>query len=340
MNENALPTLYLDERDQSLVVLDQTRLPGETAWLRLKNAPEVADAIRRLCVRGAPAIGAAAALGLYASAYRRVGEPDFYEGLEKDAALIAGARPTAVNLRWAVDRLMEKVRMIDEPERCIDVLKAEALAILREDEERNGRIGRHGESLIHDGDGILTHCNAGRLATAAHGTALAPIYEAARRGKKLRIYADETRPLLQGARLTCFELLAEGLDVTLQCDNMAASAMQKGLVQAVFVGADRIARNGDTANKTGTLSLAINARYFGVPFYVCAPTSTIDTHCETGADIPVEERDGAEITDLWFERPMAPRGVKTRNPAFDVTPWTLITAIVTEDGVLYPPFRF
>ena len=243
-----------------------------------------------------------------------------------------------MNLSWAVARMRRAVQGLSGAQACLDALKAEAKRMYEEDRETNRRIGRFGAALLEDGFGVATHCNAGRLATVDFRTALAPLYEAKEQGKRLRVYVDETRPLLQGARLTAFELLASGLDVTLQCDGMAASAMQQGLVQAVLVGADRIAANGDTANKIGTLPLAICARHFGVPFYVCAPFSTIDQACADGSHIPVEERDGSEITDLWYAKPMAPKGVKTRNPAFDVTPAGLISALVTERGVLYPPF--
>lgn len=333
-----IQTLYLDEEDQSLVVLDQTLLPGEIRYRRLRDAASVADAIGRLCVRGAPAIGVAAALGLYASAWTFRNEDDFAARLQEAAATIEAARPTAVNLSWAVARMRRAVQGLSGAQACLDALKAEAKRMYEEDRETNRRIGRFGAALLGDGFGVATHCNAGRLATVDFGTALAPLYEAKEQGKRLRVYVDETRPLLQGARLTAFELLASGLDVTLQCDGMAASAMQQGLVQAVLVGADRIAANGDTANKIGTLPLAICARHFGVPFYVCAPFSTIDQACADGSHIPVEERDGSEITDLWYAKPMAPKGVKTRNPAFDVTPAGLISALVTERGVLYPPF--
>lgn len=331
-------TLYLDEEDQSLVVLDQTLLPGEIRYRHLRDAASVADAIGRLCVRGAPAIGVAAALGLYASAWTFRNEDDFAARLQEAAATIEAARPTAVNLSWAVARMRRAVQGLSGAQACLDALKAEAKRMYEEDRETNRRIGRFGAALLGDGFGVATHCNAGRLATVDFGTALAPLYEAKEQGKRLRVYVDETRPLLQGARLTAFELLASGLDVTLQCDGMAASAMQQGLVQAVLVGADRIAANGDTANKIGTLPLVICARHFGVPFYVCAPFSTIDQACADGSHIPVEERDGSEITDLWYAKPMAPKGVKTRNPAFDVTPAGLISALVTERGVLYPPF--
>lgn len=333
-----IQTLYLDEEDQSLVVLDQTLLPGEIRYRYLRDAASVADAIGRLCVRGAPAIGVAAALGLYASAWTFRNEDDFAARLQEAAATIEAARPTAVNLSWAVARMRRAVQGLSGAQACLDALKAEAKRMYEEDRETNRRIGRFGAALLEDGFGVATHCNAGRLATVDFGTALAPLYEAKEQGKRLRVYVDETRPLLQGARLTAFELLASGLDVTLQCDGMAASAMQQGLVQAVLVGADRIAANGDTANKIGTLPLAICARHFGVPFYVCAPFSTIDQACADGSHIPVEERDGSEITDLWYAKPMAPKGVKTRNPAFDVTPAGLISALVTERGVLYPPF--
>ena len=260
---------------------------------------------------------------------------DFFAQFREKTAYLATARPTAVNLFWALKRM----------ERCAEEncslpiaelkarLAAEAEAIRQEDIAISRSIGAIGLTLLKDGCGILTHCNAGTLATAKYGTATAPMYAAHEAGMKFRVYCDETRPLLQGARLTAFELQNAGIDTTLLCDNMASSLMQKGLVDIVFVGCDRVARNGDAANKIGTSAVAILAKYYGIPFYVCAPSSTIDMSLESGAEIPIEERAAEEVTEMWYRERMAPEGVKVYNPAFDVTPHELITGIITEHGL-------
>ena len=253
------------------------------------------------------------------------------------------SRPTAVNLSWALKRMDGVVRASHEAGRSVpgilEDLKTEAEAIRNEDIAVCRKIGEYGLSLIGDGDGILTHCNAGRLAAVRYGTATAPIYLGQERGYHLRVFCDETRPLLQGARLTAFELSASGIDTTLICDNMSGMVMKNGWVDAVFVGCDRVAANGDTANKIGTSMAALAARQYGVPFYVCAPTSTIDMETLTGDDIVIEERKPEEVTEMWYEKPMAPKGIKVYNPAFDVTDHSLITGIVTEYGVARPPYR-
>lgn len=328
-------------RDDSLMLLDQRRLPTKTVYLTLRTAEEVWTAIRDLAVRGAPAIGIAAAYGLVLGV-RHVPEGDeagFWHELDRVVAFLATARPTAVNLFWALERMRKRAEA--ERGKPLAVVKAalldEARAIQREDAAVCRRIGEHLLALLADGMGILTHCNAGGLATAAYGTALAPLYLAKERGWRLRVFADETRPVLQGARLTAYELQQAGVDVTLICDNMAGWVMKQGWVQAVIVGTDRVAANGDVANKIGTYSLAVLAKAHNIPFYVAAPTSSIDLATPTGADIPIEERPAHEVTE-GFGRRTAPEGVAVYNPAFDVTPAELVTAIVTEHGIVRPPY--
>lgn len=323
----------------ALVLLDQTRLPVETIYLNLTTSEEVWASIRHLQVRGAPAIGMAAAYGLYLGI--RGSEADTYEGFLKElnekAEYLGTSRPTAVNLFWALDRI--KARVQREADRPVVGLKAavleEALAIQKEDAEVCRTIGEHLLTLLNDGMGILTHCNPGALATAAYGTATAPLYLAKERGWNLKVYADETRPVLQGARLTAFELQQAGIDVTLICDNMAAMVMSQGKVQAVIVGTDRVAANGDVANKIGTYGVAVLAQAHGIPFYVAAPLSSVDLETPTGADIPIEERPAEEITH-GLGKQVAPDDIKVYNPAFDVTPARYITAIVTETGIFKP----
>ena len=330
-------TVALDEERRQLVIIDQTLLPNEEKHLALDREEEIIEAIQKLRVRGAPAIGVAAAIGLYVCAYR-VPERDAVQWcmrIHEIGDRIAHARPTAVNLSWAVERML---RVLDHSAdsgiaQALSALHDEACRIRDEDIDTCARIGENGAALIRDGAGLLTHCNAGRLAAVRYGTALAPIYRAAEQGKRLKVYADETRPLLQGARLTAYELSDAGIDTTLLCDNMAASLMAQGKIDAVFVGCDRVAANGYAANKIGTLGVAILAKHFGVPFYVCAPTSTIDLSCPRGEKIVIEERAPSEVTYLWYSQPMAPDGIHVYNPAFDVTPHELITAIVTEKGV-------
>lgn len=330
-------SVALNEAGDAVVIVDQTRLPWEERFLTLRDEHEVYDAIARLCVRGAPAIGIAAAYGLYVS-YRRAGG-----GFGRIRDYLRSARPTAVNLAAALDR-MDRCHTAHAgqsfPE-ILEALRSEADAIKEEDVWMCRAIGEYGATLIdRPGMGILTHCNAGHFAVSRYGTALAPIYLAQSRGLRPRVYADETRPLLQGARITAFELKMAGVDVTLQCDNMASSLMRAGKIDLVFTGCDRVAANGDTANKIGTSALAILARYYGIPFYILGPTSSIDPATATGEDIPVEQRAPEEVTDLYFSRPVAPEGVKVYNPAFDITPAGLISGIVTERGIFRPPYDF
>lgn len=323
------------------MLLDQRRLPTETVYLELTRPEEVREAIRELAVRGAPAIGIAAAYGLYLGVRDVPGEDeeDFWETLNRTCDRLGTSRPTAVNLHWALRRMVRRAESLrGKPLSEIkEALLREAEAIRREDAEVCRRIGEHALSLLQDGMGVLTHCNAGGLATAAYGTALAPLYLAKERGWRLKVFADETRPVLQGARLTAYELKQAGIDVTLICDNMAADVMRRGWVQAVIVGTDRVAANGDVANKIGTYGVAVLARAHGIPFYVAAPTSSIDMETPTGADIPIEERPAEEVTQGFGKR-TAPEGVAVYNPAFDITPAEYVTAIITERGVIRPPY--
>ena len=333
-------TLKWDNGKLSLI--DQTLLPNETVYRHYDTVEGVWTAIQTMIVRGAPAIGVTAAYGMVISA--NLAPDDSYEAFfaqyKKDADYLATSRPTAVNLFWALDRMVAKAEALKHlPVASIkQELEQEAITIHREDEYINRRIGENLLSLLKDGDGVLTHCNAGKLATSAYGTALSPFYLAQERGVKLKIYADETRPRLQGSTLTAYELFESGLDVTLICDNMAAIVMSQGKINAIIVGCDRVAANGDTANKIGTFSVSILAKHFGIPMYIAAPTPTIDMNCPTGKDIPIEERDSTEIT-CTFGKWTAPKGIKTYNPAFDVTPAEHLTAIVTEKGIVYPPFN-
>lgn len=338
-----IPTVTLDEEKCELVLIDQTLLPDKCELLHLSAPEDVYDAIRRLAVRGAPAIGVAAAIGLYVTA-ERFSETEyeaFMAHFRQVKEYLASSRPTAVNLFWALDR-MERTAA-----ECAGLplpqlkrrLHGEATAMLAEDADVCRRLGEHGLTLVQDGAAILTHCNAGQLATARYGTALAPMYVGAERGMKFRVYCDETRPLLQGARLSAYEMTSIGMDTTVLCDNMAASLMHAGKIDAVFVGCDRVAANGDAANKIGTLGVAILAKHFGVPFYVFAPTSTIDRACPTGHNIVIEHRNPDEVSTLWYAKKMTPEGVNIYNPAFDVTDSSLITAFVTEHGIVSPPYN-
>ncbi len=336
-------TLALDEGERALVIIDQTRLPGRTELLHLKTQEEIWEAIRKLKVRGAPAIGDAAAIGMYLAALEAEGaeEADFFQHLREARAYLDSSRPTAVNLMWATER-MERAAEGAKGQgvaAILEVLRREALRIKQEDMDICEKIGEYGLSLVKKGDGLLTHCNAGQLATAKYGTATAPMYLGQKKGYGFKVFCDETRPLLQGARLTAYELQSAGLDVTLICDNMASTVMKNGWVQAIFVGCDRVAANGDAANKIGTSGVAILAKHYGIPFYVCAPSSTIDFSAQTGADIPIEGRPGEEVTELWYRERMAPKDVKVFNPAFDVTEASHITAIITEWGILRAPYE-
>lgn len=329
-------------QDEALSLLDQRLLPEETIYLRLTTPQSVWEAIRELKVRGAPAIGIAAAYGVV------LGVKDFTGTVQqwgtevnRHAEYLATSRPTAVNLFWALDRMKARAEqltsIVSTPVEATEALLAEAQLIQAEDEATNRMIGEHALTLFEDGMGVLTHCNAGGLATAKYGTALAPFYLALEQGIHLKVFADETRPVLQGARLTAFELQQAGVDVTLICDNMAGHVMSKGWIQAVIVGTDRVAANGDVANKIGTYSVAVLAKAHGIPFYVACPLSTIDLSTPTGADIPIEERHSDEVS-IGFGKRTAPQGVAVYNPAFDITPNELVTAIITEKGILKAPY--
>ena len=335
-------TVAMDDARSALVIIDQTRLPGEVHILSLTEQKDIWEAIYLLKVRGAPAIGVAAAIGIYLAAkgINAKHYDDFYAQFKQAKDYLATARPTAVNLFWALDR-MEQV-VLDNKHKSVDELKRllhdEAVAIREEDVRVCRSIGEHGLTLIKDGDGILTHCNAGQLATTKYGTALSPIHLGVERGMHFKVFTNETRPLLQGARLSAFELHSNGVDTTVICDNMASQVMKNGWVQAIFVGCDRVAANGDACNKIGTSGVAILAKHYGIPFYVCAPTSTIDMTIAHGDDIPIEERPAHEVTEMWYKQRMAPEGVKVYNPAFDVAENGLITAIITEYGIARAPY--
>ena len=341
---NDLKTLrWIGDVDGRLRLIDQTLLPVEFTEIECPDVETVWEAIRVLRVRGAPAIGIAAAYGACLGLQTVAGaeEATFFERLDEVTDYLAQSRPTAVNLFWALKRLKDKAQALrgsKSPDEITAALLAEARAIHEEDRRMCREIGRHGATLLADGQGVLTHCNAGGLATADYGTALAVFFSAAESGKTLHIYADETRPLLQGARLTTWELQQRGLDVTLICDSMAAQVMREGRVQAVITGADRIAANGDAANKIGTYGVALLAAAHGIPFYIAAPTSTFDLSIANGDAIPIEQRDPREITH-GFGRQTAPDGVKVYNPAFDVTPARLIAALICERGIIRPVTR-
>ena len=313
---------------KTLYLLDQTRLPVEEVWLPYTDYRPVADAIRTMVVRGAPAIGVAAAYACCLAALAG-------EDLEEAKAVLAASRPTAVNLFWALERMAQTAKSCGgDPEALI----AEAVAIHQEDVEMCKAMGLYGSAVVPEGANILTPCNAGALATGGYGTALGVIRAAHEQGKVNMVYADETRPLLQGARLTAYELVADHIPATLIADNMAASLMAKGKIDLAVVGCDRMAANGDFANKIGTYSVAVNAHFHGVPFYVALPCSTIDLSIPDGAGIPIEERDKNEVRTLYGVQ-TAPAEVDVYNPAFDVTPHSLVTGIITEKGVIYPPFQ-
>lgn len=334
--------VHLGDDLTSVVILDQALLPGRVEYLTLRTPEEMFEAIRLLRIRGAPAIGICAGYCLAALAEQRkdLESTQFGAELHRLAQYLNSSRPTAVNLSWALNRLGRCAHTMSgaAPAAVAAALREEALAIHREDIAMCKAISEHGLTLIHDGDGVLTHCNAGPLATSQYGTALGPILLGTERGMNFHVFADETRPLLQGARLTSYELHKAGVDVTLICDNMASMVMKNGWVNACFVGCDRVAANGDTANKIGTSGVAILAKHYGIPFYVLGPTSTIDLDCPIGDNIQIELRDPEEIRSKFYAQPMAPAGVKCYNPAFDVTDHTLIAGIVTEKGICRPPY--
>ena len=323
-----------------LRLIDQTKLPVEEVMVDCSTVEQVWEAIKVLRVRGAPAIGVSAAYGVVVGTQkvRAAERTEFDTEFLRVADYLAESRPTAVNLFWALDRLKSLLATLDgqSSEAAHDRLLKEAVAIDVEDKQMCLDIGRHGSALLAAGTGVLTHCNAGGLATAGDGTALSLFFAAAREGKKLHVYADETRPLLQGARLTAWECQRRGVDVTVICDNMAAQVMKEGRIQAVVTGSDRIAANGDAANKIGTYGVALLAKAHGIPFYVAAPSSTFDLSLATGDEIPIEQRSREEVAE-GFGKVTVPEGVSVYNPAFDVTPHELIAAIVTERGLIQPP---
>ena len=342
-NITDLKTVRLRDDLNAVVILDQTRLPAEESYLELSSAEEIWDAIYKLKVRGAPAIGVAAAYGIYVCSrqIQAASFDEFYTEFHRIKEYLAGARPTAVNLVASLER-MEKVvldNVSTTVSTLVELLHDEAITIREEDAAACRRIGEYALSLLRPGMGILTHFNAGHLDFSDYGTALAPVYLGEERGYGFKVFADETRPLLQGARLTAYELHRAGVDVTLICDNMASSVMQKGWVQAVVVGCDRVAMNGDVANKIGTSGVAVLARHYGIPFYVLGPTSTIDKQCPDGKSIIIEERAPEEVSEMWYTHRMTPDDIHIYNPAFDVTSHELVTAIITEKGIAYPPFE-
>lgn len=337
-----IDNVRLSDDGAAVRILDQSLLPNETVYLDLQTPEELYEAIATLRVRGAPAIGIFAGYALYVLALQSKADnyADFLAECRKNRDYLNSSRPTAVNLRHMLDRVLGVVQSMP----CADIASIQtamgqmAKAIHEEDIAMCTAISEYGLSLVKAGDGILTHCNAGPLATSRYGTGLGPLFLAQERGIPLHAFCDETRPLLQGARLTAYELQRAGIDCTLICDNMASLVMKQGKINACFVGCDRVARNGDTANKIGTSGVAILAKYYGIPFYVLGPSSTIDFTCPDGDHIPIELRDGAEIKEKFFSKPSSLPEVKCYNPAFDVTDHTLITAIVTEKGICYPPF--
>lgn len=328
-----------------LYLLNQTLLPQQTQIDKMTCAEDVWQAIYNLKVRGAPAIGVAAAYGICVAMkpFLELALPAFVLEMKRQVDYLDSARPTAVNLKWALDRMLNLVKYaveqgtVTHAAQLYAYMVDQAQQIHKEDIQLCQRIGQHGHKLIQSGMGVLTHCNAGSLATTGIGTATAPMYVAYQQNIPFRVYADETRPLLQGSRLTSWELQQSGIDVTLITDNMAATLMSQGLIDLVIVGSDRVAANGDIANKIGTLSVAINAHYFGIPFYVAFPSTTVDLDTATGKDIVIEERESKEVTQIG-NQVTAPEGIQVRNPAFDVTPAHLITGFITEQGILKPPF--
>jgi methylthioribose-1-phosphate isomerase len=342
VNNRYVENVRLNDDGTAVIILDQTLLPNETKYLELSKAHDLFDAIVSLKVRGAPAIGIFAAFALYvlAGQSKAIDHKGFQADVLRYGAFLDSARPTAVNLSRQLQRMEKLVSGMDglSIQMILRSMREEAEIIQREDIEICRAISEYGLTLIQSGDGVLTQCNAGPLATSRYGTALGQILLARERGIDLNVYCCETRPLLQGARLTTYELSNAGIDCTLICDNMASIVMNEGKIDAVFVGCDRVARNGDVANKVGTSGLAILAKHYGVKFYVFCPSPTIDHGCMTGADIEIEERQPDEIKEMLFKQPVAPPGVKCYNPAFDVTDNSLITAIVTEKGICKAPY--
>ena len=341
-NVTHVDNVKLSDDGKSVVIIDQTQLPNRMITLTLNRAEDCFDAIASLKVRGAPAIGIFAGYAMYVLSrqYEDLPYESFAEKFHEQKEYLNSSRPTAVNLSWALNRMEGIVRGNAErpvPE-TVALLGKECVKIHEEDIAMCRKISEYGLTLLHEGDGILTHCNAGPLATSRYGTAIGPILLGREKGMQFRVFADETRPLLQGARLTSFELQRAGVDVTLICDNMASIVMKNGWVNACFVGCDRIAANGDFANKIGTSGVAILAKHYGIPFYTLGPTSTVDMNCPTGDDIKIELRDPEEIKEKFYKEPMALKEVKCYNPAFDVTDHSLVAGIVTEKGICRPPY--
>jgi len=332
----------IEWKNNAVKIIDQKKLPLKLEYIYLKDLKSLWKAIRNMQIRGAPALGAAAALGIYLGIKGSLAKnfSEFSKELDRISKYLASSRPTARNLFWALERMCSvAVRNQNKPPLAIkQLLFREAQEIIEEDRRVCRQIGNYGQKLIKDKDIILTLCNAGILATIDYGTALGVIYRANELGKKIKVFACETRPMLQGARLTSWELKQKGIDVTVICDSMAAALMQQGRVDKVITGADRIAANGDTANKIGTYNLAVLANYHKIPFYIAAPASTFDLRINSGKDIPIEERQREELTELFFKKAIVPAGVKVFNPAFDVTAHQLITAIITEKGIIKPPY--
>lgn len=333
-----LSVITINEDASALIILDQTRLPNHEEYLTLKTKEEMWNAIKLLQVRGAPAIGVFAGYAMAVLA-QSLQENSFQKEFNDIADYLNTSRPTAVNLSWALNRMKKFVsnHLTDIPTLKTELIQ-EAKRIDQENIEMSQKIGEYGVTLLHEGDGILTHCNAGYLACLGYGTATAPMYLAHEKGMHIHVYSDETRPLLQGARLTSYELFKAGIDVTSICDNMASIVMKEGKIQCVMVGCDRIAANGDFANKIGTSGVAILAKHYNIPFYTLGPSSTIDFNTKCGDDIHIELRDQEEIGSMWYEEPMILNDIKKYNPSFDVTDHSLLTAIVTEKGIVYPPF--
>lgn len=330
-------TVGFDAANNKAVFIDQTLLPNEYTEISTDDFDEIYNAIKLLKVRGAPAIGVFTAISLAVLMNKSVA--NIYEDLLAELKILAEklvlCRPTAVNLKWATEEMLKAVKECNA-DTFKETLTQKAIEILEEDISVCRKIGEYGAEILKDCNSILTHCNAGRLATVKYGTALSPVYVAKENGHNIKVFADETRPLLQGARLTAFELCEADIDTTVICDNMASFVMKKGLVDAVLVGCDRVALNGDTANKIGTSGVAILAKYYNIPMFVCMPFSTFDKNIKTGDDIIIEMRNGDEIGDMWYEKKMIPQNSKTLNPAFDVTDHSLITAFITEKGVIKP----
>ncbi len=336
---NQLTIVKITENASAVIILDQTRLPNHEEYLTLTTKEEMWKAIKLLQVRGAPAIGVFAAYAMAVLAQSLPEDQSFQQEFDTIADYLNTSRPTAVNLSWALNRMKIYVsnHKTDIPALKKELI-SEAKRIDQENVEMSQMIGEYGVTLIHDGDGILTHCNAGYLACLGYGTATAPMYLAHEKGMDIHVYSDETRPLLQGARLTSYELFKAGIDVTSICDNMASIVMKEGKIQCVMVGCDRIAANGDFANKIGTSGVAILAKHYNIPFYTLGPSSTIDFNTKCGDDIHIELRDEEEIGSMWYQEPMILKDIKKYNPSFDVTDHSLLTAIVTEKGIVYPPF--